>query len=174
MRNLQVKQLTADRLQQAFPLLQSLDPGLSLDRWLAYARSLVGAPCCSEGPQESGVMSIENEQGYITALFTYRCFEDLRHGRLLTAENFVALDLLDPETCAHALSEALEHLAAHLSCDAVHSLISESEARGAGAGVMASVLKARGHLDRGRLLCKEVRRAGGATGGSTHGGGTPS
>lgn len=164
MRQLHVKQLTADRLQQAFPLLQSRDPGLSLDRWLSYAGALVPSPTGKDRPQDCGVMAVENEQGYIAALFTYRCDLDLRHGRLLTAENFVALDLLNPEACACALGEALENLALQLGCKAVRSLVPDCASSRGGAGTMAGVLTAQGHHDAGRLYIKEVGQPDGPSG----------
>jgi hypothetical protein len=161
MRNLTVKQLTADRLQQAYPLLQSRDPGLSLEDWLSYAQSLMAPPCAGNHPAESGVLSVENEQGYIAALFTYRCHRDLKHGRLLMAENFVALDFLDPAACARALGEALEHLAGQLGCSAVHSIVAPAgEGHDGSARLMEDVLGSRGHLDRGRLFCKELQTQG--------------
>ena len=76
---------------------------------------------------------------------------------MLTAENFVALDFLDPEACAQALSDALEHLARQLGCAAVHSLIVEGEGR-ARKGLMAGVLGTQGHKDSGRLFCKVVEK----------------
>lgn len=159
MRNLQVKQLTADRLQQAYPLLQNCDPALSLESWQAFAGALVAESQGSGAlPSESGIISVENEQGYITALFTYRCSEDLYLGRLLTAENFIAFDFLDPRACAKALIEAMEHLCRQLSCQGVRSFLSPAAKGDRRAELMAALLKEQGHQEGGRVFFKKLAK----------------
>lgn len=162
MRNLRVKHLTPGRLQQAFPLLQACDPTLSLETWTAFAAPLLSPTPKAEQPgrgepPEHGILSVENEQGYIAALFTYRCHPDLRLGRVLLAENFMAFDLLDPAACAHALVAALEQLSGQLRCSEVRSHISHGRTPdNRNGGLMAAVLAERGHGPCGRLFCKEV------------------
>ena len=158
MRKLQVKQLTNERLEQAFPLMQSSDPGLSLDRWLAFASQMM-VESTGGKPAPSGIMTVENEQSYIAGLFSYRCHQDLHRGKTLTAENFVALDFLDPRACAEALGTALDHLARQLGCSAILSLLNVSGPKSEGcARMMESVLRERGHETRGQVLCKAVEK----------------
>ena len=163
MRNLQIKHLTADRLQQAYPLLQSCDPALTLEGWQAFARPLLdGTAGSGSRPAESGIMTVENEQSYITGLFTYRCGQDLRLGRVLTAENFIAFDFLDPAACARALGDALEHLSRQLGCAAVRSIVTLADGPNSpnrkAADLIGRILRDKGHSETAYLMVKAVPR----------------
>jgi hypothetical protein len=69
-----------------------------------------------------------SEQNYILGLFTYRVEADLRHGCILEAENFFAMDLLDPQAVASTLAKSLEDLALHHGCQAIHTTIAPNMA----------------------------------------------
>ena len=56
-------------------------------------------------------------------LFCYRVADDLELGKVLTADHFVAVDLLDPCAVLGALVEELDILGKRLGCQAVRSLV---------------------------------------------------
>jgi hypothetical protein len=119
MRKLTVTPLGRDKIAQAYPLVRHSDPELSLERWDAFASELLEG--AGERPQ--GIMTVISEQGYILGLFSYRVETDLRHMRVLTAENFHAMDLLDPQIVASTLAKCLDSLAMTHGCRAIHTAL---------------------------------------------------
>lgn len=168
MRSLRIRPLTEERLRQAFPLVQTWDASLTLEDWEAFARPLLedkGAKEGKSGLPERGIMTVENEQGYISGFFSYHCVKDLRHGRLLFAENLVAFDFIDRDTCYEALCAALENLAHRLGCGAIHTIVADATSKGEAQGKLPEhgkeprlrrLLEARGHHEEGWLLCKRL------------------
>lgn len=66
-------------------------------------------------------MTVQNAQGYIHGLFSYTVEEHLRHGRVLTVENFIVLDLFDMAGAADELLNAMDDVAETLGCAAIHT-----------------------------------------------------
>ncbi len=114
-----VKHLSVDRVDQAYPLLQSATGDLSLEKWRSYAatRSVPGGVIPDGG---GGVVCVEKSQGYIHGLFDYRIDVDLHCGRTLVCANIVALDLFDIKPVLAILFEEMGSLAKHHRCQAVH------------------------------------------------------
>lgn len=132
------KQLDARRIDQAFPVVQTAFPKISVDRWRAYAQTLL----CGKGgkarpkapkpadmagnvvplviPPSSGVIVAQLGLGYIHGLFAYQVLPNLGHGKVLQVDMFVALDLFDPEAAAESLLLEMERLGRVLHCDAIH------------------------------------------------------
>ena len=87
-------------------------------------------------------------------LFCYRIEDDLKLGRLLIAEHFVAIDLLDPGAVLAALVQELDMLAKRLGCHAVRSLVN------GGTSEVEDGLYAAGHRPEGAtLLLKNLPEA---------------
>jgi len=105
-RELIIKLLDRESVDQAFPLACLSASGLSLEEWRRFATGPAGALGASHG-----VLSIQNRSGVIQGLCSYRFEASLRHGRVCVAEDLVALDLMDDTCVADALLRALEDLA---------------------------------------------------------------
>ena len=114
-----VKHLSVDRVDQAYPLLQSATGDLSLEKWRSYAatRSAPGGVIPDGG---GGVVCVENSEGYIHGLFDYRIDVDLHCGRTLVCGNVVAWDILNARSVLAVLFEAMDSLAKEHRCQAVH------------------------------------------------------
>jgi hypothetical protein len=151
MRSLKTEPLGLDRVDQAFPLVQMLRPSLLPRDWRAYARALI------EGP-DSGIVALADERGLLLGLFGWRVTDDPDHGRTLYAQDFVALDLVDPLRVSDTLADALESTARAHDCRAVHTDV----AAGAGQGAQRLVerLRCLGHRMESFKLCKELPAVG--------------
>ena len=87
---------------------------------------------------------------YPCGLFCYRVEDDLRLGKVLMADSFVAVDLLDAGVVLAALAQELDTLANRHGCQAVRSL-----AHG-GASSRVGDLSAAGHHHDGSLLLEKL------------------
>ena len=86
-------------------------------------------------------------------LFCYRVEDDLELGKVLIADHFVTVDLLDPASVLVALVEKLDDLAKRLGCQAVRSVVHD------GASGVAEEFHAAGHRpDGASLLLKRLRQ----------------
>jgi hypothetical protein len=145
-----VETLTADQYRSAFPLIREAIPGLDLAAWLRFASQLNVARKAGQ----SGIVAARREgRAYPCGLFCYRVDQDLERGRLLIAEHFVAVDLLDPAGVVAALLAELEALGRRLDCSAVRSVV-----HGVAPEVTGSLSKA-GHTPDGTLLLKPLLAA---------------
>lgn len=153
MRHLRLVPLSPDRIAQAYPLVQVVRPALSLEAWRRYARAILED---TEGG--SGIATLQDPRGLIAGLFVYRIGADPGHGRTLVAEDFVALDIVNPETVAQSLADALEAVANEHGCSAVHTTISCRG--GAGTRCLMELMGDLGHHLEAFHLCKRLRGAG--------------
>jgi hypothetical protein len=148
--------LSRDELRAVYPLIREAVPTLDLPTWLRFAKQLIGP----RRNGQSGIVAARREgRMYPCGLFCYRVEDDLKLGKVLTADHFVAVDLLDPGAVMAALVEHLHGLAKQLGCQAVRSLVH------GGAPTVAGGLYAAGHRPEGAsLLLKtllEAPRGGG-------------
>jgi hypothetical protein len=146
-----IETLGRERLSAVYPLVREAVPTLNLAGWLRYARPL----SASRRGAQCGIVTARREgRSFPCGLFCYRVDEDLSLGRILVADHFVAIDLLDPGAVLDALVEELDGLARRLECKAVRSLV-----HGGTSGV-ADSLDAAGHRpDDASLLLKRLPRA---------------
>ena len=136
-----------DQIRAVYPLIREAVPTLDLAAWLRFARQLTGA----RRAEQCGIVTARREgRAFPCGLFCYRVEEDLRRGRTLVADHFVAVDLLDPGAVVAALVEELDAVAARLRCQAVRSVV-----HGGVPGV-ADELRAAGHQPEAELLLKEL------------------
>jgi hypothetical protein len=90
------RRLTRKRVEQAYPLVQTVSDDISLEKWHAYTDAyLKRGPKGSIG--EKGIISVENEQGYIHGLLGFRVDMTLRWGHTLMCEHLIALHLVNAE-----------------------------------------------------------------------------
>jgi len=150
-----VRFLPAEKVAQAFPLLQTVSE-MSLDQWQGYANErLVPAP--SVVGEHSGIVSVENDRGYIYGLFGYQVDVDLQCGRVLRCENLVALHMFDPEAVVNALVEAMESLAKSKKCRAVHVRVPRrAHYESDGGSLTVQLLRNAGHVVEAVELCKPL------------------
>lgn len=151
--------LPRDQIGTVYPLVREAVPTLSLKSWLRFARQLT-APRRAE---QCGIVAARREgRAFPCGLFCYRVEDDLKLGKVLTADHFVAVDLLDPGAVLTALVEQLDALARRLSCHAVRSLVH------GGAPHITDSLDAAGHRpEDSALLLKTVAHGHGR---AAHGG----
>lgn len=137
------KPLGRRQIDQAYPLVCAMAPGLGIDRWRAFAAAVLdsatlgggaegvgGDGAAGEGrpPGSRGIMTVQNAQGYLHGLFSYTAEPHLLHGRTLCVDNFVVLDLFDVAGVAEALLRAMEGLARRLGCAAIHTTLPDRPA----------------------------------------------
>jgi len=129
------KPLGRRQIDQAYPLLCVIAPGLAVEQWRAFAAAVLapngdttghangeagGAPL-----RRTGIMTVQNARGYLHGLFSYAIEQHLRHGRVMSVENFVVLDLFDVPGVTGTLLRAMDGLARGLGCAAIHTTLPE-------------------------------------------------
>lgn len=150
-RQLRTRPLTAERIAQAFPLVQMSLPQVTLDAWCDFAEALVFRP----NGAAAGIIVVLDERDTIAGLCSYRVDHDLVHERLLSAEHFLAFDLLDRRAVAHALADGLEGLARQHQCTAIHTqLPRRGDADPDRGGGLLDVLSTLGHRVEYIGMCK--------------------
>jgi hypothetical protein len=141
--------LSRDEIMAVYPLVREAVPALELSSWLRFARQLTA----SRRGEQCGIVAARREgRTFPSGLFCYRVENDLTLGRVLVADHFVAVDLLDPGAVLAALVEELDELASRLGCTAVRSLVH------GGTSDPAESLDAAGHRpEDSMLLLKRLR-----------------
>ena len=119
MRELHLTPLQRTQIRQAYPLIQTIRPHLTLDAWQAYARRFPLEP----GLGRSGIATLQDSNALILGLFAYRTGREPDHGLTLLVDHFVALDLIAPASVAEQLADGMEAIARKLDCRAVHTAV---------------------------------------------------
>lgn len=114
--------LERDQVAQAYALIQSADPTLSLDRWTRFAHKMLAQPRSS---RHTGIMTIQTEAGYMCGLFAFEIVDDLRLNRTLAIRNVFAISLIQPEAIIRALLESAESLAHLNGCAAITAIVDQ-------------------------------------------------
>lgn len=155
-RQFDTRPLAAERIAQAFPLVQTSLPEVTLEAWCDFATALLSGG----GPgdiSQGGILAVMDARDTIAGLCAYHVVPDLVHGRLLAVEHFLAFDLLDRRAVAHALAQAVEILARERRCGAIHtSLPRAANADPVNGGGLLEVLSTRGHRVESLGLCKRL------------------
>ncbi len=165
MTRLKIRPLSAESVTQAFALIQTALPEVTLAAWRDFAAALMSdtdARGDTRGEvrgdaREGGILAVTDGRNYIAGLCSYRVVPDLVHGRLLDAGHFLAFDLLDRRPVAEALAAAVEALAREHGCSAVHTHLPQ----GNGAppdpdNSLSKLFAARGHRVESLGLCKRL------------------
>lgn len=154
------KPLGRRQIDQAYPLVRAVAPDLTIDRWRAFAASLIGPAKASEPDApapRTGVMTVQNARGYLHGLFSYVVEEHLRHGRILAVDNVVVLDLFDMTGPAETLLRSMDALARGLGCSAIHTMLPEGCAGGPETGgSLFSCFRSEGHRAETLRMCKPL------------------
>jgi hypothetical protein len=112
--------LERDQIAQAYALLQSVDPAVTLDRWSRFAHRMIAPPRVN---RPTGIMTVQTEAGYMCGLFVFEIVDDLRLTRTLIIRNVVAISLVQPDAIMCALLAAAESLAHLNGCAAITTLV---------------------------------------------------
>jgi hypothetical protein len=141
-----VRALAPDEILSVYPLIREVTPGVGLSAWIEFARRLTGRRRSS-----AGIMAAwRDSRPFPCGMFCYRVDKTLGQGKVLTAEYFVAVDLLDPKGVLEALVAELDTLGHRLACSAVRSVVHGGEPEVAGG------LAAAGHAPEASLLLKAL------------------
>jgi hypothetical protein len=142
-----VERLSQAQIRSVYPLMREVAPALSLARWLKYARP-VATP---QAQRRSGVL-VAHRRGVAHPIgaVCYRRDRDMLFGSTLTAEHFIAVELLSPEPVLKALLTELDRVAAELHCAAIRSIV-----HGGRPGLLDD-LRLSGHVVEGVTLTKKL------------------
>ena len=144
------EELTRQQIGSVYPLIREAVPTIDLPSWLRFAQQLTAS---RRGGQCGIIVVRRGGREFPSGLFCYRVEGDLQLGKVLIAEYFVAIDLLDSGAVLAALVEGLDALAKRLECGAVRSVVH------GGASEIEDGLHAAGHRPEGALLLKRFLHA---------------
>jgi hypothetical protein len=114
------KPLTLQKVNQAYAVVRTADPRVTAEKWRADAARFL-SPDESEEKSTRGVVTVQNDQGYILGLFCYAACDHLRHGRTLKVENLIALDLFDSVGAIDVLLRSMADLAQKSACTMIEA-----------------------------------------------------
>jgi hypothetical protein len=145
-----IELLSRDQIRSVYPLIREAVATIDLTTWLRFARQFTGP----RRPGHGGIVTVRREgRPFPCGLFCYHVEDDLKLGKVLTADHFVAVDLLEPDAVLAALVEELDALAGRLGCQAMRSLVH------GGPPIVAGGLYAAGHRPEGAVpLLKKLPR----------------
>lgn len=111
--------LDGQHIAQAFPLISLEVPGLTIDRWRAFARAQVA----SRRGGERGILVARNPAGYIHGLVFFQIVDDLRDGRVLLASHLIAARSVGCGEIVSALIGAILKMAHARDCAVVRATL---------------------------------------------------
>jgi len=152
-----VKPLGGGKVLQAYPLVQTAVPHLTLDQWLDYA----GAVCEVDPPTPggTGVMSAQNCDGYIYGIFCHEVTTDIVHGRILKVSNLITANLYDAAGIMDRMIDSMLEIARDQGCAAVHVDLPESPRQGPQpVEGLAGMLKGAGYRYESVALCRPLEQ----------------
>ncbi|NMM45082.1 hypothetical protein HH303_11375 [Rhodospirillaceae bacterium KN72] len=107
--------MTANRIAQALPLAQTLRSDLTLTEWEAFCGQRL-----HHSDSDAGMDIVTDGDGYLLGLAAYQIRTDIRHGRVLDVDPFIAMDVYGRDRACEMLLEHIESLATDRACGAVH------------------------------------------------------
>ena len=122
-----VKALGEGQVLQAYPLVQTAVPHLTLEQWLNYAEELCNSRREAGG---AGVMSAQNPDGYIYGIYCHEIDTDILHGRVLKVSNLVTANLYDSAGILDRMIDSMIDKARDSNCVAVQVDLPEETGRG--------------------------------------------
>lgn len=150
-----VKPLGEGQVLQAYPLVQTASPTLTIEQWLGYVQSLSEG---ESGRESSGVMSVQNGEGYIYGIYCHEVETDIQHGRVLKVSNFVAANLYDSKSVTGGLIDSMASVARDRDCAAVHIDLPEEPERPRPVDGVANQLKGAGYHVESVALCRRLAK----------------
>jgi hypothetical protein len=140
-----VEPIAPGDIRPLFPLMRAVDPELNLSAGLRYSRRMTR----TKSGARAGIM-VARRRGHKLpcGAVHYRLDRNLRYGQMLTAEHFIAIDLLYPHAVLAALFGALDEIATECGCNAMRSILHDSRAD------LLEKLCVAGHRRDGMMLTK--------------------
>jgi hypothetical protein len=123
-----VKPLGERQVLQAYPLVQTAVPHLTLDQWMDYAEGFWGAKRSPKN--DTGVMSAQNPDGYIYGIYCHEVETDIQQGRVLKISNLVTANLYDSAGIMDRMIDSMINKARDSNCVAVQVDLPEEAGRG--------------------------------------------
>jgi len=111
------KPLTAERIDQAYPLITDTRQAPTIEDWRRFALHLIEAR--TDDHQRCGIHVAEAPERYLRGLFSYLIYPDLRRGECMRVDCLAVPDSLDRVAVADALILRLGSLADEYRCQAV-------------------------------------------------------
>ena len=105
--------LKAETARRAYPLVRLFNPTMELADWLTYARSFG-----RNSARNAGLQVLEDERGYVHAVFAYSVRQHLRHRKALRVYD-VVMAHLPGRTLAESMLDAIAAIAKDSGCDSV-------------------------------------------------------
>lgn len=102
-----VDALTPSRADDAFPLIRTVAPEVTAERWKHYVQRRY---------QSGGLLGLWDEAGSIVGVLSYRLGDRMRHGLVLALDDFVTFELSRAAPGRRVLLDAAEKLARDLGC----------------------------------------------------------
>ncbi len=99
--------------RRAYPLVRLFNPAMELEDWLSYARSFARFSARS-----AGLHALQDERGYVHAVFAYNVRQNLQHRKLLRVGD-VVIGHLPGRTLAETLLDSIAGIAQNSGCDSV-------------------------------------------------------
>ncbi len=140
--------LPYDLVALAYPLVSAAVPTIDLAGWQNFVQPMIAA----DQPGSAGAIGLRHEAGYLCGLMVYRTERDLKHGRTLAVDFFVALDLVKETAAARALLEAAEAKALELHCAVIAIRLGIEQ------HALAHCVNAGGYRPSAKLYAKGVSR----------------
>ncbi len=114
-----VRALSRAEISLAFPLLQIVNPDITLNQWRAFAETIVHAR-----PFDTmGVKVAVDPRACICGLFTWRRERSLAEGAVLAIDNFAAVGLFDNRAIVAALLAEMDRMADAFTCRAIRTTL---------------------------------------------------
>jgi len=115
-----IERLRPEEIRTVYPLMREAAPSLSMPNWLNYARRLSRE---TASPKRGILLARRRHLPHPSGAVCYRQERHIAYGNMLTAEHFIALDLLYPEDVLAALLAELDKIALLLGCSTIRSIV---------------------------------------------------
>lgn len=152
-----VKPLGKGQVLQAYPLVQTAVPHLTLEQWMGYAEGLCDG--ASQAEPATGVMSAQNPDGYIYGIYCHEVETDIARGRILKVSNLVTANLYDSAGIMDRMIDSMIDMARDSDCEAVQVDLPKEVAAGPQpVEGPASHLRGAGYRLASVALCRPVEK----------------
>lgn len=126
---LQLRLLTRESVVQAFPLVCNMLPQITLKQWVGFAR-----PHLMSGWQTMprGLMTVQNDDGYILGMFSFEVRGDLTETRVLWIDNIIVPNIPGRDVVWASVVDAIDGLVEKNRCHAVRAGLADTLERADG------------------------------------------
>ena len=114
-----VELLSPARVMEVYPLIRQIAPGVTLKAWQRHATFILR----SRGGLRGMILVRRKTQRFPCGLCSYRQDQDLRLGKILTAEDAVVMTTWGAREAYDALVRGVEQIATMNDCHAVRWLL---------------------------------------------------